>query len=148
MARTHALQQMKAMAEANLQPRGGTGKSAPEGGPSAIQWSPLGPQPILHGQGLSAVGFCGTAPRLHASGRATAIAFGALPSTVYLGTANGGVWKSIDGGAFWTVLTDKEPSLAVGALAVVPNANTARDVIYAGTGEGDAAATTNSVRGF
>ena len=137
MARTHALQQMKAMAEANLQPRGGTGKSAPEGGPSAIQWSPLGPQPILHGQGLSAVGFCGTAPRLHASGRATEIAFGALPSTVYLGTANGGVWKSIDGGAFWTVLTDKEPSLAVGALAVVPNANTARDVIYAGTGEGN-----------
>jgi len=119
MARTHALQQVSEMPEARLEPRGpleGWAQENEAGAAGPIQWSPVGPQPILHGQGLGASGYCGTGTRIDASGRATAIAFGAVNSTIYLGTANGGVWKSIDGGTFRSVLTDKEPSLAVGAL--------------------------------
>ena len=147
MARTRALEQMRAMAEATL-PFSAAGENAPLGATGPIQWSPLGPQPILHGQGLSSTGFCATPIRIHASGRATAIAIGAVTSTIYLGTANGGVWKSIDGGAFWTALTDKEPSLAVGALTVIPNADPARDLIYVGTGEGNSSCDTEWGQGI
>jgi photosystem II stability/assembly factor-like uncharacterized protein len=42
------------------------------------------------------------------------------------------VWKSTDGGTSWTALTDTQPSLAVGSIAIDPN-NTS--IIYVGTGE-------------
>ncbi|MGI8858014.1 MAG: WD40/YVTN/BNR-like repeat-containing protein [Thermomicrobiales bacterium] len=45
------------------------------------------------------------------SGRATAIAI-APAGTIYLGTAGGGVWKSVDNGASWTPLTDGQASLS------------------------------------
>ena len=52
--------------------------------------------------------------------------------TVYAAAAEGGVFRSIDGGQHWTPLFDDQPSLAVGAIAIDPsNVN----VIYAGTGE-------------
>lgn len=72
------------------------------------------------------------------SGRVTSIAFGGIPGTIYLGTAGGGVWKSVNNGINWTPLTDQQVSLAIGALAVVPRANGA-DTIYAGTGESNQA---------
>ncbi len=54
------------------------------------------------------------------------------PTTIYIGPANGGVWKSIDNGANWTPLTDDQASMSMGAIAVDPtNSNN----IYAGTGE-------------
>ncbi len=54
------------------------------------------------------------------------------PSTIYIGPANGGVWKSTDSGVNWTPLTDDQASMAMGAIAVDPtNSNN----IYAGTGE-------------
>ncbi len=54
-------------------------------------------------------------------------------NTIYAGTASGGLWKTVDGGANWLPLTDDLPSLAVGAVALEPgNPN----VIYIGTGEG------------
>jgi hypothetical protein len=52
---------------------------------------------------------------------------------MYAGAASGGVWKTTDGGASWTPLTDLMANIAVSALAMDPtNAN----VLYAGTGEG------------
>ena len=56
------------------------------------------------------------------------------PSTYYMGTAAGGVWKTTDSGRTWEPLWDKFPeaSPSIGALAVAPsNPN----VVYAGTGE-------------
>ena len=38
-------------------------------------------------------------------------------NVVYLGAAQGGVWKTTNGGDSWTPLTDDQPSLAMGALA-------------------------------
>ena len=54
------------------------------------------------------------------------------PNIIYVGPANGGVWKSVDGGINWTPLTDDQPSMAMGAIAIDPE-NT--NIIYAGTGE-------------
>ncbi len=54
------------------------------------------------------------------------------PSTIYIGPANGGVWKSTDNGVNWLPLTDDQPSMSMGSIAIDPsNPN----IIYAGTGE-------------
>ncbi|PYK41142.1 MAG: glycosyl hydrolase [Verrucomicrobia bacterium] len=54
------------------------------------------------------------------------------PDTYYFGAVAGGVWKTIDGGANWTPLFDKQPISSIGAIAVAPSDH---HVIYAGTGE-------------
>ena len=102
-------------------------------------WTPIGPTGLSNSLGLGSLGYCGARPVANASGRATAIGFGAASGTVYLGTAGGGVWKSTDGGSTWSPLTDFQPALAIGALKVLPGANAGQDVIYAGTGEGNQA---------
>src|SRR5436190_6783245 len=39
------------------------------------------------------------------------------PDTYYFGAVAGGVWKTIDGGANWTPLFDKQPISWIGAIA-------------------------------
>ena len=54
------------------------------------------------------------------------------PNIMYAGATAGGVFKSTDGGASWSSVTDGFSVLSIGALAMDPsNPN----VIYAGTGE-------------
>jgi photosystem II stability/assembly factor-like uncharacterized protein len=55
------------------------------------------------------------------------------PQTYYFGGASGGVWKSVDGGAHWTPLFDKEPVSSIGSIAV---ASSDTNIVYVGTGEG------------
>jgi photosystem II stability/assembly factor-like uncharacterized protein len=52
--------------------------------------------------------------------------------TVYIGAADGGIWKTSDAGINWTPVFDDKDVSAIGALAVAPSAH---DVIWAGTGE-------------
>jgi uncharacterized protein (TIGR03437 family) len=67
------------------------------------------------------------------SGRINAIAIDPRDDKVlYIGAAEGGVWKSIDGGANWSPITDDQPSLANGSIALDPQNP---DTIYVGTGE-------------
>ncbi len=54
------------------------------------------------------------------------------PYTFYFGAVAGGVWKTTDGGATWSPLSDKAPFWSVGAIAVAPSNH---HVIYVGTGE-------------
>jgi hypothetical protein len=107
-------------------------------GPSLTGWQAKGPGPIEvsadfnpHGQGTI-------------SGRITSIAVDprdASGSTIYAGSDNGGVWKTTDGGANWTPLTDfiVDPTLgnvpaSIGSLAIDPSSP---NTIYAATGVAD-----------
>jgi photosystem II stability/assembly factor-like uncharacterized protein len=56
------------------------------------------------------------------------------PNTIYIGSPNGGVWRSKNHGATWLPLSDFLPSIGVSGIAVDPsNAN----VIYISTGDED-----------
>src|SRR5262249_5900408 len=88
-------------------------------------WIPIGPAPIPKGQttGIENPG----------NGRGTAIAVQPTdPNIVYVGTAQGGVYRSLNGGASWTAIFDQAASLAIGALALAPSDPT---ILYVGTGE-------------
>jgi hypothetical protein len=63
------------------------------------------------------------------SGRMTSIAVDG--TTVYAGAADGGVWRTDNGGATWTPLFDQQGVLAVGAVAVNPVDHS----VWVGTGE-------------
>jgi uncharacterized protein (TIGR03437 family) len=77
-------------------------------------WSPLGPGNI--------------------GGRTRAMLIHpANPQIIYAAGVAGGVWKSTNGGASWTPLTDLIANIAVNSLAMDP---TNPEVIYAGTGQG------------
>jgi photosystem II stability/assembly factor-like uncharacterized protein len=54
------------------------------------------------------------------------------PMTVYVGAADGGIWKTSDAGINWRPIFDDEDVSAIGALAVAPAAH---DTVWAGTGE-------------
>ena len=92
---------------------------------AADTWQGVGPAPI--------VGENNGAFLANASGRTTAILIHPTnPNIVYIGAAQGGVWKTVNGGTSWTPLTDQQASLAIGAMAFDP---TNPNIIYVGTGE-------------
>ncbi len=87
-------------------------------------WAALGPAPI------TAEYWSGNAP---ASGRVNSMVVDPRDGNVaYAAAAYGGVWKTIDGGALWTPMTDGLSTLASGALALDP---LDPDVVWYGTGE-------------
>src|SRR5207247_5862567 len=54
------------------------------------------------------------------------------PNILYVAFSGGGVWKTVNGGATWTPLTEAVGSLSVGSLAMDPsNPN----VLYLGLGD-------------
>jgi len=69
------------------------------------------------------------------SGRVTAIdAVHENPDVMYVGTASGGLWKSISGGIKWEPIFDKELTASIGAVAIQQSNPS---VIWVGTGEGN-----------
>src|SRR3984893_997856 len=54
------------------------------------------------------------------------------PKLYYLGSAGGGVWKTVNGGATWTPLFDKQSVASIGAVAIDPKNH---DVVWGGAGE-------------
>ncbi len=121
-ARGQALAQLAANTRSGLLKvkRAGVGTDAIEGD----VWLPIGPRPIVDGAYAYA-------------GRITALAtVPGSPDVVYAGAAQGGVWKTTDGGVVWNPLTDSQDSLAIGAITVDPS-NT--NVVYVGTGEANQA---------
>jgi hypothetical protein len=84
-------------------------------------WAPIGPSPMSEGGGQD-------------NGLVTAIAVNPNNTNVlYVGAAQGGVWRSGDGGATWTPLFDRQTALGIGepaGIAIDPN-NT--DILYVGT---------------
>ncbi|MFN0016075.1 MAG: WD40/YVTN/BNR-like repeat-containing protein [Saprospiraceae bacterium] len=80
------------------------------------------------------------------SGRVTAIdAVVADPNIIYVGTASGGVWKSVGGGTNWQPIFDKMPVQAIGAVKI--NQRNPSE-IWVGTGEGNPRNSQNSGEGI
>ena len=55
-------------------------------------------------------------------------------NTIWIGTPNGGVWVTHDGGATWAPLTDKQSSLSIASLSLDPNDAT-NNTLIAGIGK-------------
>jgi len=53
-------------------------------------------------------------------------------TTIYVGAATGGVWKSTDGGTTFKAIFDKQPVQSIGVITVDPNNH---KTIWVGTGE-------------
>ncbi len=69
------------------------------------------------------------------SGRVTAIdAVHSNPDIMYVGTASGGLWKSVSGGIKWEPIFDEELTASVGAVAIQQSNPS---VLWVGTGEGN-----------
>jgi hypothetical protein len=105
-------------------------------------WTPLGPVPLASdatGDGFQNYN--------QVSGRATAVAIDpadATGNTVYVGGAQGGVWKSTNATAAnantvtWTPVTDDQATLSIGSIVIQPgNTDPAQSVVLVGTGEAD-----------
>ena len=115
-------------------------------GPSAASlgdgsWVPLGPAPLA-----SDASGNGMQDYRQVAGRVTAVAIDPADptgNTVYIGAAQGGVWKStnaaysVANNVAWTSLTDNQATLAIGSIAIqqqqIPDP--AKSVILAATGE-------------
>ena len=95
---------------------------------SNSHWTPIGPQPLTNED-----------PFGTASGRMNALAVDtcdATNNTVYAGAADGGVWRTTDGGTTWAAMTDAQPSISSGSIALVASGtNCAATTVYYGTGE-------------
>jgi photosystem II stability/assembly factor-like uncharacterized protein len=92
--------------------------------PAGLDWLFVGPRPIR---------FEYWSGNDNAGGRVSSIVVHpGDANTLYLAAAQGGVWKTTDGGLAWVPLTDQLSSLASGALALDP-ANPS--IVYYGTGE-------------
>jgi hypothetical protein len=130
------------IAKSSTRSRQATDKEGPEQReapqpPPANNWIPIGPSVLRQGQG-------GVKPAT--SGRTPAIAVAPGGTRIYIGAANGGVWRSDNSGQTWRSLMDAwdlnpttlaSDSLSVGAIAI-DNANP--DRVYVGSGEGAGAA--------
>ena len=87
-------------------------QTIPPGAYAGMRWRMIGP--FRGGRVLAVTGIPGN------------------PNVFYFGAVSGGVWKTVNGGATWEPLFDKEPISSIGAIAV---AESDPNVIYVGTGE-------------
>ena len=90
--------------------------------PTAVaRWHFMGPAPIPVNASTSY------------SGRTVALAVHPTnPDIVYAGAAQGGVYRSLNGGASWTPLLDDALTLSIGSIAIAPSDPS---TVFIGTGE-------------
>ncbi len=103
--------------------------------PVGPAWTALGPAPIPNGQTLPADANGISLTQSPVSGRVNAVAIDpADPMTAYVGTAQGGVYQTRDGGITWKALMDSAITLAIGSLELDPTDAT---TLLVGSGEGN-----------
>ena len=103
-------------------------------------WTSLGPSPMISDT-------TGAQDYGKVDGRLTSVAVdqGSGGSTVYIGAAFGGLWRSDNAtvpadSVTWTQLLDQQPTLAVGAIAIQPGTTGNSAVVLIGTGEPNSSA--------
>jgi photosystem II stability/assembly factor-like uncharacterized protein len=108
----------------------------------SIGWQELGPDHTPNANSPNPL----TGASTTVSGRVAALAvdptscIGSVCNTIYLGTANGGVWKTTNAGQTWTPLFDHQLNEAIGIITLDPvNPN----IVYVGTGEPNTSADSN-----
>ncbi|NQT76690.1 MAG: T9SS type A sorting domain-containing protein [Bacteroidetes bacterium] len=83
---------------------------------------------------------------LNLGGRLSAVAMHPTElSTIYVGAASGGIFKSINDGTSWTPIFDEAMSLSIGDIEIAPSNP---DVLYVGTGESNAGGGSLAYDGF
>lgn len=88
-------------------------------------WQPLGPYNHIQANAQPS-----------GQGRLNAITVDPNNASIwYVGSPNGGLWKTMDAGANWTAMTDNLPRVGVSAIAVDYNNS---NIIYIATGDDDA----------
>jgi hypothetical protein len=98
-------------------------QAAPRGQEKTLTWYPLGPRPIT---------FEYWSGDDDASGRVVSVAPHPIdPNTVYIASASGGIWKTIDAGDLWVPLTDELSNLNHGCVTLDPSTP---ETVYTGTG--------------
>jgi autotransporter-associated beta strand protein len=91
-----------------------------------LEWFNVGPAPQNNGQ------VAGGGP---VTGRVTGVATDPTdPNVIYIATAGGGAWKTLNGGQTWIQLFDTPAAMYGGAIAIAPSDPR---IIYYGTGEAD-----------
>jgi len=121
-ARTKAIEDLS-VREATVKEKGKKGLVSPY--IANTSWTSIGPYPIPNGQTQDIEN--------PVSGRTTAIAIHPTdPNTAYVGTAQGGVFRTKNAGQTWEPIFDNASSLAIGALALAPSDPTK---LFVGTGE-------------
>ena len=116
MANNRALERARAM------------RSASQDNP----WQSIGPAPLLE-EYQNDDPNTGDPVRTTASGRMTAVTFAPNNANViYVATAGGGVWKSINKGVSFVSITSDRAEFAFASVAVDP---TNSNIVYAGTGD-------------
>ncbi|HKB65039.1 MAG TPA: HYR domain-containing protein [Pyrinomonadaceae bacterium] len=120
-ARERAIRQMEKQEKQISRTRSGNSALV-----NTTDWAFIGPNPIPLGQT--------SVTRVPVSGRTISIAVHPTdPDTVYVGTAQGGLYKSTNGGTNWTKLFEFQlETLAIGAVTIDP---TDSSIVYVGTGE-------------
>jgi hypothetical protein len=127
-------QALSAFREARTQPAGFAAVA------DVANWVPIGPSAVRHGQAIGTPVVSGRVPDLAVSENG---------ERVYVASANGGVWRSLDSGRSWEPLSDQRDwhtenasvdSLATGAIALVESDDhtASSDRLYVGTGEATA----------
>jgi len=120
--RQESLKQMKAQEE-KIQDDVAAGRISPR--VLSTGWTNIGPFPLANGQTNST--------ETPVSGRTIAIAVHPTNADiVYVGTAQGGLYRSTNGGQTWTQLFDTADSQVIGAIAIAPSNP---EIVYVGTGE-------------
>jgi len=92
--------------------------------PAPMQWTFIGPRPVTSDYWSG---------ENNSGGRVVSIAcHPTSAATAYIASASGGIWKTLDFGANWTPLTDRQPNLNHGAVTLD---KTFPETVYSGTGE-------------
>ncbi|WP_166829988.1 Calx-beta domain-containing protein [Thalassoroseus pseudoceratinae] len=94
---------------------------------STVVWEPLGPGPSLFGQVENIAGGDAVVGAIH-----TAAAHPTNPDILYIGSTNGGIWRTTnatDPSPDWTPLIDDQESLSIGALEFDPTDPTGNTLV-------------------